>query len=329
LVWYNDINIQVAIITLISSVGVAILTSRLTLKNDERLKRLEQALNKQQTEDKARLDYEYEAKKRLYQEYEPLVFQLQEASESALTRIMNLARDAANGFLGPRGWLSYVDRYYLRSTVYRVFAPIALFKLMRARLTLFDLNLNSQFNNQYFLTKILFRTFAKDFTIADFAPKLDYKPYTEDVSPSISKKQGIVIGIIDNMTEALIEYDENDKIYRIISFGKFEKKLNEEKEFLGLFELAIDLFKDFNPGQYPVLWRILIIQAFIHKVIIDGAKSSLILSNIKFDQILLEERKKFDWRTKIEKTVKPEILYDQHFGAAAKYLEENIRSLQD
>lgn len=158
----SESDIPVAIITFLSSVVVALITSKLTLRNDERLKRLEQALNKKQTEDKARLDYEYEAKKRLYQEYEPLIFQMQESSESALNRIMNLARDSRNGYLRPGGWLSDMKSYYLRSTIYRIFAPMVLFKLMRARLTLFDLNLNSQFNNQYLLAKILYRTFAKD-----------------------------------------------------------------------------------------------------------------------------------------------------------------------
>ena len=239
------------------------------------MKRLEQTLNKQQTEDKARLDYEYEAKKRLYQEYEPLVFQLQELSESALTRIMNLARDAGNGFLVPGGWLSSKNSYYLRSTVYRILTPMALFKLMRARLTLFDLNLNSQFSNQYLLTKILYRTFAKDFTIASLTPELNYKPVLDDSYPLGSRRQGIVIGIVDNMTENLIEYDENDKIYRIISFGKFDKKLDNENEFSILFGPAINLFLNFNPGQHSVLWRILIIQAFIYKSLLTEQNQTL------------------------------------------------------
>lgn len=152
--------------------------------------------------------------------------------------------------------------------------------------------------------------------------------YPDDVIPSRSRRQGIVIGIVDNMTEDLIEYNENDKIYRIISFGKFERKLDNDPGFFSLFKIAIDLFLNFNPGQYPVLWRILIIQAFIHKVIIDLAKPDLTLSNMKFNQVLLKEREKFDWRTEVEKVAKPEIVYDQHFEAAENYLQDTIKSLQ-
>jgi hypothetical protein len=54
------------------------------IKNDLEIKKDEQA---------ARRDYEYEARKRLYQECEPILFQFVELSESALKRIYALARN--------------------------------------------------------------------------------------------------------------------------------------------------------------------------------------------------------------------------------------------
>jgi hypothetical protein len=155
------------------------ITAKLTLKNDERIKHLEKTLEKQQSEDTARLDYEYEAKKRLYQEYEPLLFQLHELSESTLIRIMNLTRASRNGQLSNNGRLSKKDDYYLRSTAYRILVPMVIFKLMQRRLTLFDLKLNSYFKIQYTLAKILYLTFAKAYDISDINPKIDYYPPTD------------------------------------------------------------------------------------------------------------------------------------------------------
>ena len=51
-------------------------------------------LNKRKSEQDARRDYEYEARKRLYQECEPLFFKLVETSETALTHIKNMAKRA-------------------------------------------------------------------------------------------------------------------------------------------------------------------------------------------------------------------------------------------
>jgi hypothetical protein len=49
---------------------------------------------------------------------------------------------------------------------------------------------------------------------------------------------------------------------------------------------------------------------------------------MKFNQVLLKDREKFDWRTEVEKVAKPEIVYDQHFEAAENYLQDTIKSLQ-
>jgi hypothetical protein len=51
----------------------------------------------------ARRDYEYDARKRLYSEIEPLLFQLFEALEESHYRVRSLARTSRNGNLP--GWL--------------------------------------------------------------------------------------------------------------------------------------------------------------------------------------------------------------------------------
>jgi hypothetical protein len=124
-----------------SSLGISILSIYLTKNNDVTLEKLKSKLEIEKAERDARRDYEYEAKKRLYQEYEPILFQFAELSESALRRIYALARNAKDGNLGPdRYWLS-TDHYFIRSTICRLIAPMAAFKLLLHRLINIDLKL--------------------------------------------------------------------------------------------------------------------------------------------------------------------------------------------
>ena len=52
-------------------------------------------------EESAIRDYRFEALKRLYRECEPILFQFAELSDSALLRILALAKNAQQGNLGP------------------------------------------------------------------------------------------------------------------------------------------------------------------------------------------------------------------------------------
>ena len=65
------------------------------------LELLKAALSDQSALRNARVEYEYEARKRLYTECGPLLFQLAELAERALGRIAGLAHSAAEGNLDP------------------------------------------------------------------------------------------------------------------------------------------------------------------------------------------------------------------------------------
>ena len=136
----NTISLIVAVIAALSSLfvaGVSYLSSR---KNARDLESLKVDLAEKQAEKNARRDYLYEARKRLYQEYEPLLFQLVELSDTALGRIYGLARTARESDLGPdhSGWLSPDNpssSYYATNTIYRFLAPLVIIKLIQRRLT--------------------------------------------------------------------------------------------------------------------------------------------------------------------------------------------------
>jgi hypothetical protein len=107
-------------------------------QNAEAVARLTDALGEGKSERDARRDYDYEARKRLYKEAEPLLFRLSEASEAALHRIFSLARTARNGDLGSEGnWLDSPE-YFMASTIYTLLVPAVVFRLLQDRLTLVD-----------------------------------------------------------------------------------------------------------------------------------------------------------------------------------------------
>src|SRR5215207_1749089 len=145
--------------------------------SDIELKRLEAELANKTAEQDARRDYEYEARKRLYHEIEPYLFLFLELSGGAINRIFRLAYTAKEGNLDPNaGWLSGPG-YFINSTIYRLIAPLAAFKLIQRRLTLFDLELDPKINIQYSLGKCLYSTFSDDFDLAKSYPSLEYEPY--------------------------------------------------------------------------------------------------------------------------------------------------------
>jgi hypothetical protein len=337
--------IIVAIISLASSISVGVFSylsnqrlqrlnsiheDRLTEINNlnsQELEKLKKKLGDEKSEQDARRDYEYEAKKRLYQEYEPLLFQFNELSESAYRRIIGLAKHTKRGNLvPPNGWLSTINGYYTVNTLYRFLAPLAVFRLMQRRLTLFDLNLNPMFSRQYLLAKILYRTFSKDFAIARMHPRLDYDPYSQKRMdkknhPEKYRLQGIALGMVDNMADELIK-EEPDKTLRIMSFGEFQKVYFKTDQVHEIFRDFSNLFLDFHPTSTPVLWRILITQARIYRAIID----SYIMKDSNNRSILIEtprkERSQFNW---FKHTNDKELeSMEGNYMAAEKYLQDGF-----
>lgn len=346
----------IAIVTAASGLiglGISLLSIYQSKKNNESNQKhedditiLKNSLEIQKSEKDALLDYKYDAKKRLYAEYEPLIFQLHELSESSLRRIRNIAWMARDGKLDP--WLSNTENHYIMNTVYRLLAPFVIFKLMQRRLTLFDLNLSPYFYIQYVLVKILYHTFSKDFDHAKLDPKLDYDPNLEgerdpslrnltdeqrkmekrkrrEQEPQIYRRQGLVIGLVDIITENLIEYDDHDKIYRIISYGEFTKKL-KNNEFKEIFKNIFGLFLRFHPRKCPVLWRILVTQALIHNVLLNINSQST--KKPVVSELFLNLKKEFsqlDWRT-AEENDESQNSFFVSYTASVGYLENSIKS---
>src|SRR5437867_4725280 len=76
----------------------------------------------------ARRDYEYKARIKLYENYQPLVFQFHQLCESAYSRIKDLVKQIRH----KRGRRYNEGEYstYINNSIYRIIAPLAIFKLM-------------------------------------------------------------------------------------------------------------------------------------------------------------------------------------------------------
>jgi hypothetical protein len=335
-----------AVIAATISAGISILSIIITKRNDISLEHLKNELEIKKDEQTARRDYEYEARKRLYQECEPILFQLSELSESALRRIYALARNAREGNLGPeRYWLS-TDHYFIRSTIYRLIAPMAAFKLLQYKLTNIDLKLVQTINIQYMLGKILYYTFSSSPELAQSEPTIPYDPdyiateskgLTEDEKKEIRIRrpekywlQGLKVGTLDILAESLILANKESGT-SIKSFGEFEREffenvVNSETIVDKRFEVFLTLFSYFHPKTRPILWRVLITQAYIYNAIAKiHSSGDLNLSN--FDELFNIENTKLkcDWRQPNEAVSEEE--FDMPFKASKNYLRRQLSDI--
>ena len=274
-----------AAIAALTSVGVSFIAQFFNLFSGVRLERLRSDLLRKiesaraelsdlNSARNARRDYEYDARKRLYAEIEPLLFQLYEAAEQSYYRVRSLARTAKGGDLGPvkRNWLGD-NGYYLHSTMYYMILPAVVFRLIRNRMTFVDLDLDVQITTKYYLTKIYAFSLTDDFLLADAGKKLPYKPNDTDwkkhikTNPAQYARQGLVVGDMDLLLdEMLIEKSGQTKT---LTYSEFESRLPDEIISGAMSEFRSLYFK-FHPELKPVLARMLLVQACLSNLILES-----------------------------------------------------------
>lgn len=326
------ISVIVTLINYLGSRKAQLENERFKLGAATEIEKIKEDIAERKSEKDARRDYEYEARKRLYQECEPLLFQLYEASENALHRIFSLARTAKKGDLDEpqNSWLGGPG-YYLRSTVYNLLAPVALFKLIQRRLTLVDMAVEQSIRHQYSLAKAVYISFTDHFDLAEISPEIPYEgnhPQQYELrqsNPARYWRQGIPIGRLDVAAESLLIRDASDGI-RLKSFGEFEAEFFEGEE-LHIPENVrdfIDLFILFHPRSRPVLWRILVVQAHIYMALLAVAQFGAGASTTPMQAIPREDRKRFEWRTGRDQNSDGEVL-DEPFSVCEEYLRTHVR----
>ena len=257
-------EIVVALIGVVSSLIVAIYSSIRTIRNERRVELLKSELEERKEDRNARRDYEYEAKKRLYQEYEPLLFQLSELSDIALSRIEGIAKNFKEGLLD-KEWTT-LDNPYFKETVYKLFSPLAVIKLIQRNLTIVDFTIENNVFLQHRLMKILYASLQEDGKIARYIQDTDYydewKVKHTKSAAGTTGRQGISQGEVEKIARLFIASENGEK--RIIDYGEYEDLLdNPTEKTQAVMGVAEKLFLHFHPHKKPVLWTLLLSQAVI------------------------------------------------------------------
>lgn len=317
----------------IISLVVACITWVLTKRIRANLVKLKVELAEQKAERDALRDYQYEARKRLYLEIEPLNFQLIEACENALHRIYGLARTAKCGDLGEGGWLSR-DGYYMLSTMYKLLMPIAIIRLIQQKLTLVDLSVDPTINAQYILAKALYISFTDDFVFANSPPALPYDPNRLDwrerraENQQVYWRQGIPLGKLDDAADALLRQDGSG---RWLSFGSFQTQYKDQtSEVFQKFDAMHTVLQRFHPQARPVAWRMLVAQAHLYLALIQFRQVSATKdaghTRTPVRSVSVAERARFDWRQRADEAPERAVLGGP-FDVAQDYLRQRVGEL--
>lgn len=333
----KDIAVIVALVTAGTSLLVAVFSAVASFRAQRRLQRagqqhdtvienLKAELGRGSAEHDARLDYEYEAQKRLYQTCEPLFFQMTERFEDWHGRVYGLARTARLGKLEPqRGWLSGPG-YYLRSTMYRLIAPVALYQLLAEQMTSVDLSVDARTRRRYVLAKQFAWSLTDHFDLAAVEPAIAYTPHdTGDDAVRWNDQprywtQGLTsVGAVDAAAQALIIRDGPHP--RLLRFGEFDELYDVEGSPVQQSFCAFEyLMHDFHPRNRPVLWRMLIAQTRICVAFLDvsgGPPHNPLRRQQDREPELL------DWRQSPEEAPDDDVLVTP-FDAAATYLLDSM-----
>ncbi len=300
--------------------------SELDFHNQQRLEAIKAQFTDQGRIKDARLDYLYDAHKRLYRECEPLLFQLAELALNAQHRVYSLARSARRGSIPD--WLD-VDGYYKRSTMYFLIAPLVVLRLIQRRLTFVDLTLDSHIAGQYRLLRLLYLTFTDDFVFAACARALPYDPNVDDWEPERKKdparrwRQGIYLGVLDNTIDALVSKDGAS----CITFGEFEAAHKDTNSTVHkLFLTCSDVLHAFHPRERPVLWRMLVTQTLIYEQILrpssDASNARVALDGVSPNI----PKETLDWRQPNDPETEEEAVREVE-QVAREYLEKRLPSV--
>ncbi|HEY0486099.1 MAG TPA: hypothetical protein VGD72_07610 [Mycobacteriales bacterium] len=230
-------------------------------RRDQAVRTLQAELDASARERDAQRDYEYEARKRLYAEIHPLFFQLAEASELCFERIVRLQ--------GSRSFrlLEDGEGFLVVNTAHRLMAPIVLVHLIQRRLTAVDLRLDRTLHAQYLVARELPYTFGRGEEIAEVEPALEYLWSSDDDRQHLGSSES-------EMTTELLLVGEPDGTRRCATYPEFESRYFREAEVRDLTQPVRRWLQGANPRTKPVLWRLLLSQAFLCRMLADMVRAS-------------------------------------------------------
>ncbi|MCZ8547176.1 hypothetical protein OOJ09_23550 [Mesorhizobium qingshengii] len=270
-------TVAAALIAASTSAVVTLLVQLIGFGANKRLEKLKSELVEQIESTKAELSDLNASRnaRRLYEEIEPLLFQLYEACEQSYFRVKSLCRSQRGGDLDSSkdSWLR-PEGYYLFSTVYYLLLPIGIFRIIQKKMTFVDIYGDPGIALKYYLAKIYFFAFTDDFVVAGYDPVLPYEPDAENWEtlriehPERVIRQAFVVGDVDAIADAMLHSEGG--VLRVKTYGEFETAASLRGEQRAVFEEALGLFQNFESGQRPVLARVLLVLACLSDLIISS-----------------------------------------------------------
>jgi len=285
---------------------------------DIRLETRKSELSRADTAERARTEYEYNARLSLYQRFEPVLFQLVDLADYALDRIKNLTEpsvwskfalaEPSRAHSGRPPMAEAEDE--MISTLYGLFAPLVLVRSMSRQLTLVDLSLEPRIEFPYYLASRIYGLFKDDAKLAAMHPQLGYEPFhpewrtRREDDPARYWWQGLTMGRLENVLDLLSTEGSDSDSPRLISFGEFERlygNILQDGEEWQRKDLAVasNPLVSFRPESRPVYWRMLITQACLYQALLRASRDHSffpVTEDTWLECLRLENPNDFRWK---------------------------------
>lgn len=283
------------------------------------LEKLRSQLAGEEAARKARIDYEYDALRRLHDACGPAMFTLFDLAEEALQVI--------KGLTDPSVWVELAKpeptpptterptlpaaKYEALSGIYGLYAPLAVIRGMGRKLSQLDLTLDPLTELQYFLAARLYNTFKDDATLAAIEPALPYTPFApgwrtkRELEPATYWWQGLTMGRLEGMLDLLTVPSGDSHQGRVVSFGEFERLYNDmfadpDEARRKSVAAAANALHRFRPADRPVFWRVIITQARLYQALLHTRSSRFDVPASRQEWwalLRLEDPHTFAWRS--------------------------------
>jgi hypothetical protein len=304
------------------------LKADLASENNKAIEKLKADLTYENKLKSARVDYEYDARKRLYKEVEPIIFAAHLAAASVRGRLLPMVERLRAGDISldsKKNWLA-TDPYYLRSTAYRIFLPLVFEYILSSRISQYDFALEPLIGRKYMALAVFHEIPTGDFNLAQIVePRVPYDPYAK-VSETERKAdvakykfQGIVRGDVQRFTALMTSTGEKPLP---LEWYKFEQDLeNEQSSLAKAFVPVHNTLFNLHPVTHPVAWRAIIAYALLAEFFIEAREFTI----EEYDKLMEALGwKKFDFREKPDDV--EDIVVQRHFEAARLYVQGRLRA---
>lgn len=265
--------------------AAAIYTSRVTMKAAKELEFVKSKLERESADEKTRRAYEYDAKRRIYAECEPLVLKLAQSCDYTADRILSLTDtrrwSELRAIRDTKSFWMLSKSSEIISMAHALLEPLALYTLLSEKTTLVDLSFDARLDEIYRLAQAAYRVHQDDYVIAAIEPALAYDPVVPGwrekrlQNPATYWWQGMTRVRLDPAVELCVHRDAS----RITTITEFETRYLElyeapddsRSKSLGLF---CNPLYNFRIEERPVYWRMLLCQLLIYRRIATRSRIS-------------------------------------------------------